>query len=343
MRFSLSILSLAAALALSNVSVAAILYSQNFDVDDTANWTFNSSAAADLAADNANNEANFFFDYSTIGIPPAPGNTTTRGLKMEANVNDGTGAFMGASASPNGLALPSEYILRAHVWQNANGATAPPGFPGGGTGSTQVTNMTVGATGASQEFPGGTMSGVQGGVTGEGGSGTDWRAYSASMPSGAGAVISPSANPGVYAAGNTAADLNNTDAYYTGPFPGTVPPAAQTALHAQQNGTTQNGTPAFNWYLWEMVKTSTEVTWRVNGTLIATIPASLFPANFATNPSIALGHMDINATTTDAAGRPLLFGLFDNVVVDEIPEPASVALLAVGLAGAGLVSRRRTR
>src|SRR5262245_29950193 len=123
MRFSLCFVSLVAALALCDSSFGAILYSQNFDVDDTANWTFNSSSAADLAADNANNEANFFFDYSTAGIPPAPGGTTTRGLKMEANVNDGNGVFMGASASPTGLALPAQYILRAHVWQNANGAT----------------------------------------------------------------------------------------------------------------------------------------------------------------------------------------------------------------------------
>jgi hypothetical protein len=340
MSFRLSIISLAAALAVSNVSFAAPLYTQNFDVDDTANWTFNSSSAADLAADNANNEANFFFDYNTVGIPPAPGGVTTRGLKIEANVNDGTGAFMGASASPIGLALPSEYILRAHVWQNANGATTPPGFPGGGAGSTQVTNMTVGTTGATAEVPGGTMSGVQGGATGEGGSGVDWRVYSASMPDGAGAVISPSLHPGVYAAGNTAADQNNTDAYYAAPFPGKVPPAAQTALFPQQNGTTANGTPAFAWHEWEMIKTATEVTWRIDGTLIATLPASLFPAGFATNPNIALGHMDINATTTDAAGRPLLFGLFDNVVVEEIPEPASAALCLLGAIGSLFVRRR---
>ncbi len=341
MRFTSMCFTLAIALAFSGSAFGAILYSENFDVDNTANWTFNSSAAADLAADNANNEASFFFDYSTVGIPPAPGGGTTRGLKMEANVNDGTGAFIGASASPTGLSLPSEYILRAHVWQNANGATTPPGFPGGGTGSTQVTNMTVGATGAANEFPGGTLTGVQGGATGEGGSGVDWRVYSGSMPDGPGAVISPSLHPGVYAAGNTAADQNNTDAYYAVPFPGKVPPAAQTALFPQQNGTTQTGTAGFAWHEWEMVKTATEVTWRINGTLIATLPASLYPANFATNPNIALGHMDINTTTTDAAGRPLLFGLFDNVTITDIPEPASAMLMLLGLFAAFGVRRSR--
>jgi hypothetical protein len=340
MKLTRCFLSLSVALALASTASAATLYSQNFDVDDTANWTFNSSSAADLPADNANNEANYFFDYSTVGIPAAPGGSTTRGLKIESNVNDGAGLFMGASTSPTGLALPAQYILRAHVWQNANGATTPPGFPGGGTGSTQVTNMTVGVTGAANEFPGGTVTGVQGAATGEGGSGVDWRVYSGSMPDGAGAVVSPSLHPGVYAAGNTAADQNNTDAYYALPFPATTPPAAQTALFAQQNGATQIGTPAFAWHRWEMVKTLTEVTWSIDGTVIATLPASLAPANLATNPNFALGQMDINATTTDAAGRPLLFGLFDNVEVVEIPEPTSGLLVALAMLFAGAFRRR---
>ncbi len=328
-----------AALAIPMASApAATLYTQNFDVDSTANWQFNSSAGAgDLASDNANNEANFFFDYSTVGIPAAPGSVTTRGLKIEANVNDGTGTFMGASASPIGLTLPNEYILTAHVWQNANGAVTPPGFPGGGVGSTQVTNMTVGASGTSAEFPGLTLTGVQGGVTGEGGSGVDYRVYSGAFPDGAGAPVSPSAHPGVYAAGDTAADQNNSDAYYATIFSGQTPPPAQTALFAQQNGTTAAGTPAFRWNLWQIEKTADEITWSMNGSLIATLPASLFPSSMGDN--IAVGHMDINTGTTDAAGRPLLFGLIDNVTVSEIPEPASLAVL--GLGGLAMLRRRR--
>jgi hypothetical protein len=100
----------------------------------------------------------------------------------------------------------------------------------------------------------------------------------------------------------------------------------------------QNGTPGFAWRLWEMTKTSTEVTWRVDGVVIATIPASLFPATFGSN--FALGQMDINATSSaDVNARALLFGLFDNVSVDVVPEPGTLSVLAVG--GLGMLRRRR--
>ena len=57
-----------AALAFAASAQAQVLYNQNFDVDPTASWTFNSAIAGDTANDNAGNEANFFFDYSTVGI-----------------------------------------------------------------------------------------------------------------------------------------------------------------------------------------------------------------------------------------------------------------------------------
>src|SRR5687768_1137241 len=77
-----------------------VLFSEDFDTDSTAEWSFNSTEG-DAADDAVNQEANFFFDYSTAGIPPAPGGTlSTRGLKMEANIPDGTPLFNGLSVSP---------------------------------------------------------------------------------------------------------------------------------------------------------------------------------------------------------------------------------------------------
>ena len=73
-------------------SAQAALYSQNFDVDDTANWTVNSGPGT--------NAANLFFDYSTVGIPPAPNSTggSTRGVKLQANLSGN--AAGGISVSP---------------------------------------------------------------------------------------------------------------------------------------------------------------------------------------------------------------------------------------------------
>jgi hypothetical protein len=54
-------------------------YSNTFEVDDTANWTVNKGpATTDEAHD-------FFFDYSTVGIPAAPSGAGTRGIKLQAN------------------------------------------------------------------------------------------------------------------------------------------------------------------------------------------------------------------------------------------------------------------
>ena len=83
-----------------NPSDAATLYSNNFDVDTTAAWTVNDPALSDKIAD-------FYYDYSAIGVPAAPGGASTRGLKMTAN-NSG-GVFSGFSVSPTGKSFSSDY------------------------------------------------------------------------------------------------------------------------------------------------------------------------------------------------------------------------------------------
>src|SRR6476646_6953843 len=70
-------------LGLPAAASAQIVFNENFDVDHTANWSANPFTTTPAQID----FANFFFDYSTVGIPPAPGGTTTRGLRLTANVN----------------------------------------------------------------------------------------------------------------------------------------------------------------------------------------------------------------------------------------------------------------
>ena len=326
----------AAALAAAPaVGRANVIYTENFDTDASGRWTFLSEAPADTGpADAYGNEADFFFDYSTIGIPAAPRSAggTTRGLKMEANV-PGTARFTGGSASPIGQAFTGDYTLRADVWQNFNGP-----FPAGGSGSTQMTWGGIGTAGTTAQFPGTGVGGVGFAASGDGGTASDYRAYT-----NVGAPLAPST--GAYAAGNqpvppatTPDSRNNTDPYYgNNGFGGETAPEDQLALFPQQSGTTAAGTQGMAWHLWEITKIDNTVTWTIDGVTIATVDVTNEP--FA-GENIFFGQFDINATSSaDPNARSLLFGLVDNVEVIQVPEPTSLSLLA--LAGVAALRRRR--
>lgn len=71
-------------------------FAEDFEIDPAAGWTVNKGPAlTDEAHD-------FFFDYSTIGIPLAPNSELggSRGLKLQANQT--SGVFGGVSVSPTG-------------------------------------------------------------------------------------------------------------------------------------------------------------------------------------------------------------------------------------------------
>ena len=159
---AISCLTTTALAALLAASASAALYTADFEIDDTANWTVN-TGPTDAAAD-------FFFDYSTAGIPAAPSGSGTRGLKLQANQS--SGVFGGMSVSPlTNTDLPSAYTLSFDWWANFNGP-----FPGGGSGSTQLSTFGVGTAGATPQWPGGAQDSVWFGATGDGGSAADWRA-----------------------------------------------------------------------------------------------------------------------------------------------------------------------
>lgn len=331
MQNRVSVLCLAlAALGFTAGAHGQILFSESFNVDPTNNWTYNSSMG-DLANDNFGGEADFFFDYGSVGIPSAPNSVggTTRGVKMEANV-PGTATFMGMSVSPNGRSFTGDYILRFDAWQNFNGP-----FPGGGNGSTQMTHGGIGASGTNSQFPGGSLQGVVFAASGDGGTATDYRAYASPLvPAGA-----PQAeNSGVYAAGAATGSTNNTNAYYSNNgFGNRAAPAAQLVLFPQQSGSTAGGTQGMAWHAWEISKIGNAITWEIDNVLIATLDASTVTFG---GDNIAFGQFDINTTSsTDANARNLLFGLVDNVVV-AVPEPSSAGAMIAGL---GLLHLRRRR
>jgi hypothetical protein len=321
MKCKMFVAALVAAVLAPSVTFGAML-STNFETDETANWTVNVGPAGA-----ANDKANVFFDYSTVGVPAAPSGAGTRGLKMVSNLGIGAAAFSGVSASPTGKSFTGDYTVKFDWWTNFNGPA-----PVGGSGSTQMSTFGVGTTGTTAQWPGGTQDSIWFGATGDGNSSSDWRAYSPTAP-----TRYTDTATGIYAAGAVAGSTNASNAYYAG-FGTVSAPAAQTLLFPQQTGISLVGSAAFEWHQVEIAKVGASVTWTVDGTLIATVPVADDTAAGGSN--IFFGHADTNTTaSSDVNDEALLFTLIDNVQV-VVPEPTSLTMCLLAVVGL-FVGRRR--
>lgn len=290
----------------------AQLYTEDFDVDNTANWTVNKGLNP------TGSFADFFFDYSTYGIESANGaGGTTRGLRLEANVTGGI--FSGISVSPTGESFTGDYIVRAKAWLNFVG----PG-PVGGSGSTQLGGMGVGTSGAVAQWAAGTQDSVWFGATTDGNSASDWRAYSSAAP-----TRYVDGSPVYFA---TTTNHNNT--YYSG-IGGVALPASQAAIFPTQTGTTLVGSAGFAWRDFVVEVSGGFATWSVDNLPIARVDLSTVTLG---GSNIHFNYMDTNATSTANLDR-LNFMIIDNVSVQAVPEPATIVVL--GAAGAALLRRRR--
>jgi hypothetical protein len=297
----------------------AQLYTESFDVDHTANWTVNDPALSDIGVD-------FYYDYSAIGVPGAPNGSGTRGLKMTAN-NSGA-VFSGFSVSPTGQSFSGNYQVSFDMWQNYVGPIGP-----GGSGTTQLSLYGIGTSGTSPAWIGSAAwatgaNGVGFGTTLDGGSASDYRAYSSaattSYASGNAVYLSP---------GGT---INNSGAYYAFFGPQSAP-AAQVGLFPGQTGSTDAGETSFAWRRVTIEVAGGFATWSIDGLPLAKVDLSTVTLG---GGNIFFGHDDTNAGVSTDPNRTLLnVTLIDNILVTEVPEPSSLAL--VGLGALALVARRR--
>jgi hypothetical protein len=295
-------------------AIPPILYSEDFDADPTANWTVNDPGITDIVAD-------FFYDYSAIGVPPAPnGSGTTSGLKMTAN--NTTGVFGGFSVSPNGQNFAGNYTVTFDLWSNYVGP-----LDTGGSGTTQLSMYGIGTAGNVPVWPGSTPKESVGfATTLDGGSSADVRVYSSLFP-----FSHPGGDP-VYAA--PGGSRNASDPYYA-QFGGNSAPAAQVALFPGQTGTTGLGVMGFAWREVVIDIESNIAEWYVDGLLMATIDLTTVDLG---GGNIFFGHSDTNnGSSTDPNASLLNVTLIDNIVVT--PEPTSLAMLAIG--GLALLRRRK--
>jgi hypothetical protein len=320
------------AVAFAAVSQAQVVYSNNFETDTTANWSFFSNRPADTASQgDLGSAADFFFDYSTVGIGAAPNSTgsDTHGMRLQTNIvgtpqTTPSATLYGMSVSPLGLSLTGDFSLKFDAWQNFNGPLGA-----GGDGSTHVTMAGIGVSGTSIQAPGSSMTGTAFSATGDGGSSTDYRVYN-------GTTSVAATSTGFYASGTAAGTNNNSNAFYTSRFASVAAPAGQLSLYPGQTGSTAAGAAGFRWNQWEISKSGTTVTWMMNGDVFATVTNAVL-----TGDNIFFGQSDItNGASADPNSLALQFGLIDNVVATQaVPEPATMTVL--GLAALAALKRRK--
>jgi hypothetical protein len=293
---------------------AAVLYSEDFDVDPTANWTVNDPALSDITA-------NFNYDYSAIGVPAAPGGSSSRGLKMTAN-NSG-GVFSGFSVSPTGKSFSGDYRLEFDMWQNYVGPLGA-----GGSGTTQLSTYGIGTSGTTPFWPGAaTKNLVAFALTLDGESANDVRVYSSA------ALTSYASGNPVY---NGATSNNNSNAYYAG-FTAQSAPAAQVVLFPGQTASNNVGETSFAWRHVVIDVAAGQATWSVDGLVLGKLGLAGLTLG---GGNIFFGHSDTNATSSADANDVLLnVTLIDNVKVTGVPEPTGLALVAIG--AIAVAARRR--
>lgn len=307
MKQSICGLAIAGMMVGASPAFSAVLFQDQ--MTSGAGWT--------TLASSGDTAATFGYDYSADGIPEAPnsdlGDTATRGVKLEANLVAPAVAEH-LTLVPTGQNFSGTYQLRFDAWMNFstddyynNGAAGTTEFLGGGIGHDSLTSDVA--------------SGAQAIATDDGGSGSDWRAFKSAPQFFVGA------------ADMTGGSRNGFDAYYSDFLTTVAPPAAQ----SQAAGTSVAGSPGFQWITWQF-------TSHGNGTVVveiekpggATLEIVTLDCNdtsdgsngCSTNGNISLFYADFFSSVSPSPG--LTFGLVDNVVVTDVPEPASLALLGLG-------------
>lgn len=341
-RKSLGILALGALPACAGLAAPVTI-----DVNNAALW---SSATA-----GGTNPVTYGFDYSTLGIPQAPGSASTTAMRLQANTGP-TGTIGGVTVSPTAVSLVGDYVIHAEVWMNTFGPFT--GTASNGTGTTQFFGMGSGYSGGVNYRAGATTGGGSGtwvATTNEGGflaTSTTIRDYSAFVGTGAVAANFITA-PAVYKA-NTVSTTNpqdNANTYYTTLYPGgvditTINGGQLATLQNQsvgatpQTGNTVAGAAEFAWHDFTITRTGGTFVWAIDGNTIATMDGSTTGTALTLDGGTALTYFDATAGISQYPG--LNFALVSNYSVESIatPEPAALSLLGVGTL---VLARRRRR
>lgn len=341
MRNLLSIQVLAQALfvgAVATLSLPAqeVVFQTSFDNDDgmiALQWSDDSKFT-------------FGYDYADFDtIPEAPhtnsvGGDARKGLKLEANLS--MAAFDSIAVATEDLGLTGPYSAQVDIWLNYN-------FPAGASGTTEFGGLSVG------------HDGELGGVSGatfiydtDGDSGSDYRLYKDSVfqsivvdeNADADTQASQAAVAGQYAVKS----LNNSLEPFVSAFPAVD---IGEAVEQLIEGDTPAGSGGFRWMTLEAIvqpdvrgpagitddlgMATFRITEAISGETIeiGTIDNSNGEGTVNLTGEVAVVFLDIFSSVSN--DPDLSFGIFDNLIISTLPEPACDPTTGGDLDGNGTV------
>lgn len=292
-------------LCVPSMALGATLFSDG--MASGAAWTVNAVSADDTAT--------FGYNYvAAAGIPLAPGGGDGLGLRLDANTTDALEG--GVTVTPTGQSFSGNYTLSYDVWIQWDSTTG---------GTTEYAGGGVGYDGTTNNGDLGSGSGGYLQLVGDGSSSRDYRMYK-------------DASEQFYASGqyNPAMATNNG----SDPFFASISPIVDMSNfdppQTGATGLTSLGTPGWNWTHVDMVVIGLAKTIRISidGTWMGTIDGNV-GSSVPLTGAVQLFHYDRYGSVAGQWGA----AIFDNVVVTDIPEPASLSLLALG--GLAMLRRRR--
>ncbi len=283
---------------------AQILY--NSGLEDGTGW---------LVVGDDDTAAQFGWDYSALGLPAAPNGGDTIGLRLASNITDaGPGAAAISVAPP--ATFSGQYKVQFDFWLNYHTSAGTTEYGGGGVGFDVAAGLPLNGRAFLVDTDGDTPD--------------DYILMDN------GAIVPVNADPALNPYTITSLDhADPSNEALRTMFPGGPPPTQQNTDFGQVLAPNPDGTFGFGWHTMEILADTDAgtATFSIDGFEFGTLSGDVSGA-------IALTHWD--RFNSVAGNANLAFGAFDNLVVTQVPEPATGAIALLGLLGLCSFGRRRS-